>query len=417
MNNKRKLTTLAKVLIAAVLVIAVVCVQFLLLPRLGFGTNKEMAFFSAERSVSYDFDSGAAFHSNDSRSYYFATRDSMRYMSSASDQPVWRYPFAFTNPWLAARGDYVAIGEESGGRVIYVFDQNGLLFQVSMEHTILSFWVNDTGFLSVVAEYEGGYGIYVFNQHRATQENPLFHWDFYHDLIAPTHVEVSRDGTYLAIARLDLSFTPKTSVQFRYMNQWDAWGTQGGLFATEDFPNQIVTALRFMNDNRLIVATTSNITCFQLGPGHTVSRRMWEIELENQKTNIEFYNGSHFAYAAGSRLPMVAGEGDPVGTVRIFGINGVQTGMFELGRRVTHLRMGHNHVIVGGERGFNAVTLRGAPIWEHTTLYDTRDVLFLDNINTILVAGSNQAEVFVRRRVREKAADNLGGVGTVDYVE
>jgi hypothetical protein len=326
----------------------------------------------------------------------------MRFMASNSDQPIWRYPFAFTNPWLSARGGYVAVGEESGGRVIYVFNEDGFLFRTALENTILSFWINETGFLSVVAQYEGGYGIYVFNQHRSTQENPFFHWDFYHELISPTHIEVSPDGKYIAIARVDITFNPISSVQFRYMNQWDAWGTERGHFATEYFPGQLVTALRFMNENRLIVSTTSQITCFQLGPRHTVSHRIWEHELENQKSHIVFYNGTHFAYVTRERIPMTAGEGDPPGTVRIFGINGVQTGTFELGRRATHLRMGHNSVIVGGDRGFHAIDFRGNDIWEHTTLFDTQDVLFLDNINTIFVAGSNQAEIFERRRARDE---------------
>jgi len=401
-KQKPRLTVFAKFSIAAMLIIAVVFVQFFLLPLMGFGSNREMVIVSTGRAMVYDFDSGAAFHSNDSRNFFFLTRENMRFMASNNEQPLWRYPFSFTNPWLSARGDYVAVGEESGGRAVYVFNGDGLLYRVALENTILQFWVNETGILAVLAQYEGGYGIYVFNQHRTEQNNPLFHWDFYHELISPTHVEVSPDGKYIAVARADITFNPKTSVQFRYMNQRDAWGTESGHFATEDFPGQLVTALRFMNDNRLIVSTTSKITCFQLGPGHTVSLRIWEHELQNQKSHIVFYNGTHFAYATGQRLSMVAGEGDSPGTVRIFGINGAQTGMFELGRRATHLRMGHNSVIVGGDRGFHAIDFRGNSVWEHTTLFDTRDVLFLDNINTILVAGSNQSEIFERRRAKDE---------------
>jgi hypothetical protein len=402
-NEKPRLTVFAKILIAVMLVITAVLFQLFVLPK--FGANREMQIAATGIGVVYDYDSGAAFHSNDSLFFYFATGDSMRFMASNNDQPSWRYPFAFTNPWLSARGGYAAVGEESGGRVVYVFNENGYLFRVELENTILSFGINETGFLSVVAQYDGGYGIYVFNQHRSAAENPLFHWAFYHDLIAPTHVEVSPDGTYIAIAFVDWIFTPKTSVQFRYISQWNAWGTDRGHFATEDFPGQFLTALRFMNDNRLIVSTTSQISCFQLGPGHAVSRPIWEHELENVKSHIAFYNGTHFSYAARERLPMATSEGDPVGTVRIFGVNGQQTGMFELGRRATHLRMGHNHVIVGGDRGFHAIDFRGNHVWEHTTLFDTKDVLFLDNTNTILVAGSNQAEIFERRRVRENDSD------------
>jgi len=399
-NENTQLTTFAKILIAVTLVVAAVLAQFFLLPWLGFGSDREMSIIGTGRGVNYDFDSGAAFHSNDSRFFYYATRDGIRYMAS-NENIIWSESFNFNSPHLAARGNIVAVGEERLGRNIHVFNENGPMYNVTFENPILSFSVNETGFLSVIVQYDRGYGIYVLNQHRTLPSDPLFRWTIFYDLIIPTHAEVSPDGRYIAIATVNLNHNVMTSVQFRYINQWDAWGTEQGLFATEDFPGQFLTALRFMNDNRLIVATTSKIVGFQLGPGHTVSRKLWEIELENTKTHIAFYNGTHFAFVTGERLLMTASEGDPLGLVRIYGINGIQTGSFELGRRATHLRMGHNSVIVGGDRSFHAMDFRGAPLWEHTSTFETHDVLFLDNTNTILVAGSIQAEIFERRRLRD----------------
>lgn len=399
-KEKPRLTASIKVFIAVMIVVAAVLAQFFLLPWLGFGVAGEMGIIGTDRVISYDFDSGAAFHSNDSRFFYFVTREGIRQYASNKNL-MWHEPFTFNNPWLSARGDIVAVGEERGGRVIYVFNTNGFMFRVTLENPVLAFWVNETGFLSVITQYDGGYGVYVFNQYRTTPENSLFHWSTFYDLIQPTHVEVSPDGRYIVIAIVDLNFQVHTSVHFRYINQWDAWGTELGLFATQDFRGQLITALRFMDRNKLIVATTSQIACFQLGPGHTVSRELWTIDLENTKTHIDFYNGTHFAFVVGERLLMATGEGYPLGTVRIFGTTGIETGSFELGRRATHLRMGHNSIIVGGKRSFHAIDFRGTPIWEHISLFDTRDVLFLDDINTILIAASNQAEIFERRRIRD----------------
>jgi hypothetical protein len=409
LQNEKKLAlpASAKIFIAVTIVVAVLVMQFFILPWLGFGAEREMTIVGTGRNFTYDFDSGAAFHSNDSRFFHFATREGMSYVQASTGVRQWHEAYIFNNPWVAARGDIVAIGEERGGRNISVFNAGGSLFSITMDNPILSFWVNETGFLSVIAQYDGGYGIYVFNQNRPLASAPIFHWDSYSDLIQPTHVEVSPDGRYIAIAVVDLNFNVRTSVQFRYINQRDAWGTEQGLFATQDFPGQLLTALRFMNDNRLIVATTSQITCFKLGPGHTASDEIWNIELENTKSHIDFYNGTHFAFVTGERLLMATGEGDPTGTVFIYGINGQPTGTFELGRRATHLRMGHNSVIVGGDRSFHAMDFRGNPKWEHTTLFVTRDVLFLDDTNTILVAGSNQAEIFERRRLRDNETEDF----------
>lgn len=399
-KEKFTLTAFAKVLIGVAIVGVIVLAQIFLWPWLGFGSEREMALVGTGRVITYAFDAGAAFHSGDSRFFYFATSSGMRMLDS-NEVLMWSEAYSFNHPWLAARGDFVAVGETRGGRNIRVFDSGGAVFSVSLDTPIQSFWINESGFLSVIAEHDGGYIVYVFNRYRPTPAEPLFSWSVFDNLIIPTHAEVSADGRYIAIGVMDLNFNVRHSVQFRYMSQWDAWGTDRGLFATEDFPGQIITAMRFMNGNRLVVSTTARISGFQLGPGHASSRRIWDIPLENEKTHIEFYDGTHFAFATGARLPMATGEGDPVGTVRIYGANGIPTGMFELGRRATHLRMGRNALIVGGDRSFHAVNLRGDLLWDHTTLFDTLDVLFLDDTNTILVAGSNQAEIFERRRLRE----------------
>lgn len=409
-KEKFTLTTFAKILIAVALVGVVVLAQFFILPQLGFGGEREMIISSTGHVITYAFDAGAAFHSNDSRFFYFATRNGIRFVAT-NEVLMWSESFSFNHPFLSKRGDYVAIGELSGGRNIHVFNADGPAFSVSIDHPIQSFWVNETGFLSVIAEYDHGYIVYVFNRYLTTAANPFFSWSVFEELIHPTHAEVSADGRYVAIGVMDLTFDVRQTVQFRYTNQWDAWGTDRGHFASQDFPGQVITAMQFMEGNRLVVATTSQIAGFQLGPSPAASRPIWDIPLENEKTHIAFYGGTHFAFATGTRLPMATEEGDRPGTIRIYGANGAPTGVFELGRSATHLRMGQNAVIVGGDRSFHAITFRGVPIWEHTVLFDARDVLFVGGTDTILVVGSNRAEIFERRRLRETdfASDELDG--------
>ncbi|MCL1844025.1 MAG: DUF5711 family protein [Defluviitaleaceae bacterium] len=400
MSEKPRISTATKILIAVMITIAVVVAQFFFLPWFGFGQAGEMVMLGTGVEITYDFDAGAAFHSNDSRHFFFVTREGISYKSSGSPLFEWHETFSFNNPWLVARGDFIAVGEVGGGRVIYVYSTTEQEYRVVFEYPVISFSINESGILSAIVRYDRGYGVYVFNRHRSTVENPLYHWPVFDNLHQPTHAEVSADGTYIAIAIRNVTVGVNSTISFRYINQWDAWGTDQGIFGAQDFPGQLVTAMQFMNNNRLIVATTSQITGFQLGPGHATHRPLWTHEKENTLTHVEFYNGTHFAIAAGERRTMAMGEGDPIGMVRIYGTNGVETGSFDLGRRVTHMRMGHNSVIVGGDRSFHAIDFRGNPVWSFTSAFDARDFLFLDDINTILIAGSNRAEVFRRQRQR-----------------
>ena len=377
-----------------------------------------MRMYATGRIVTYDADAHPSFHSNDSRFYYFVTRDGVRYMSSGGEMR-WHELFSINRPVMVARGDIVAVGEISGGNAVYVFDSTGLLYRTPFENPVLTFSVNESGFLSAIVQYEVGYGIYIYNQHR-TSGQPLFYKAIREDLILPTIVEVSGDGRYMAIAFIDLSTRRTrltTTVQLRYLNLRDAHGTDGGdgLFSEDEFAGYVVSALRFMEDDRLIVATTSEnsaqIICLsiQLGTGQSVVREMWNINLKNQLTHLEFYRNRYIAYVTGDRF-IGADGADPPGTLRIVNINGSgsQTGYFNLNRRATHLRMGHNAVIVGSDRSFHAISLRGTHLWEHITLHDTRDVLFLDNTDIILVAArTHRAEVFRRGRVRTEEDDEF----------
>ena len=403
------MATSVKVMIALVVLSVVVLVQFVIMPWVSFGRDRDIRLVGTGRSVAYDFDSGALFHSNNSRFYYFITRDSIRYMASNSDVAVWHVPFSFVRPWMSARGDIVAVGEERGGRVIYVFNSVGLMYRVVFEDPVLTFSVNESGILTAIVQYDWGYGVYAFNRTLNTTSNALFRWFVPTDygLFWPTHAEVSADGRYIAIAIVDLNTHVQTIVEFRYVNIWDAWGTEDGLFAKEAFQEQLVMDMRFMSDNRLIVAATSQIRCFQMGPGSQI-RDVWNIELENVLTHIDFYNDTHLIYVTGERQLMTTEEGDPMGTVRIRTIhNNVPTAEFSLGRRATHLSVGHGSIIVGAERSFHAMDFRGNHLWEHISLFDTRSITFLDNTDTVIIAGANRAEVFQRRRVSEEEMREL----------
>ncbi|MCL2388641.1 MAG: DUF5711 family protein [Defluviitaleaceae bacterium] len=393
-----------KALIAVMCVIAVILVYFVFLPWVGLGADRQLNIIGTGNTLDYEFDAGAAFHSNDSRFFYFVTREGVRYIAS-NGNIAWQSGFNMHSPMVYSRGDFVAVGERAGGQTVYVFNATGELYRVTLEDTIRAFWVNETGILSVIVQTAGGgYGVFAFNQNLNTAEDPLFGWTMFYDLFIPYRAEVSPDGRYIAIAVFNFEYGVYTYVHFRYMNRRDAWGTDFGLFAEQEFPGEIVTAMQFMNNNRLIIGTPSRIHCYQLGPGHRISELLWSIPLANELTHIAFHNGTHFSVAKGQRLLRSPYEYDPMGTIRIYELRGnsyFETGSFELGRRVTHLRMGQNSVIVGGDRSFHAMDFRGSLLWEHTTLFDTRDVLFLENTNTMLIAGSTRAEVFERRRLRD----------------
>lgn len=384
-------------------VIAVVIVLQFFMPNIGQTHNIRLE--PTGHGVSYDFDASPSFHSNSSGDFFFATRDGIQYRSSGGTQH-WNVPFTFNNPVMVSSNNVVAVGEPRGRRV-YVLDTEGLLFSINSEHPIMAFSVNDTGFLAIVVQYPNGHRIRVYNPNSFVE--PLFTRLIVEQdeaLWYPTSVEISNDGRYTAVALLDLNTLLRTTVQFGYINEQDGMGTgdRFGIFASEILHGQIVSAISFMAGNRVVVTTTSYIICFLLtSQSHapTAVSELWRIELQNNIDQLAFYNNRHIIYVTGDRH-VGAVDAPQIGTITILNLDGTADGTFNLGRRATHLSLGHGALLVGADRNFHAINMSGGHLWEHNAFFDTRgrDVIFLDNTDTILIGGANRAEIYERRRVQ-----------------
>ena len=395
-------STARKVIVSLSIVSIILFVQMYFLPAIGLGQERDLRMVKTEHGVYYEFEASPQFYSNNSRFYYHVTRDGIS-MRSSNDVLVWHNSFSFNRPLMVTRGDIVAVSEMERGRVIHVFNAAGPIFSATFDDPVLSFNVNAAGFLSAIVQYEGGYGVYVLNREQSSPAEPVFAWSVFRhnqDLIHPIFAEVSDDGRYIAIAYVDLNTRVVTTIEFRYINQWDAWGTEMGLFAAETFDG-VVLATRFMSGNRLLVVTHNQILCFQVGPGRMQLELIWSNHLENRLDFIEFYGDTHFVLALGDRHIGTFGDGYPVGTIHIYNMNGARTGSYQTGRRTSHLSVGHNAVIAGADRMFVAIDFRGVQLWEFISMVDTRDIIFLDDTSSILVAGPTRADVFRRLRVRD----------------
>jgi len=345
--------------------------------------------------VSYSLDTSPSFHSNNSRFYFFTTRTGIRYVSSGGENR-WQEPFNLARPHMVTRGDVVAIGED-GGQVIRVFNAGGIMNTVHLDYPVLGFSVNANGNLAVIMGVDGGYHVHGFERDNST--SPFFRLHINHresPMRFPVAVEISDDGSYVAVAYLNIYRQLITEVQF-YTGQQTRFGTEA-LFAGDDFPGETFIAMRFMTGNRLLLITDSQITMQRID-GNSLSEE-WSIPLYNRIDQLAFCGNNRFAFVSGAASNPDGRDADPVGTVNMFDINGL-TGRFYLGRRATHLSMGHGAVIVGADRYFRAVNLRGTSLWQHTALHDVRDMIFLDNTNTVLIAGVNRAYVWRRQRTRD----------------
>jgi len=359
---------------------------------------EDMRLVNTNQSVSYAVDANPLFHSNDSRLFYFVTRTGIRYINDRGENR-WTEQFNFTRPHMATRGDVVAIGESDRGRNIYVYNSEGLMYYEAFQHPTLGFFINANGYLSTILQLEGGFEVLVVNQLRSFEHlfrKQIFQAD--RPMEMPIATDVSEDGRFIAIAYLDLSRHLTTAVEFWFIDPNEVWGTDDGLFAQIEFPDETFISVRFMADNHVLLITEGRITLQQV-VGNAL-QEVWTEELHNRLDQLAFYGNNRFAYVSGQALAPDGRYADPLGMLNIFDLSG-RTGSFPLGRRATHLTMGHNAVIVGADRHFHAVNSRGTSLWHHNATIDVRDMIFLNDTDTVLIAGANRAYVWRRQRVRD----------------
>jgi len=361
----------------------------------GFGSDN-VRLVNTNNGVSFAFDSNPSFHSNGGRSFYFVTRTGIRYVSDRGETR-WPDSFTFTRPLLSTRGDIIAVGEADNSRVIYVYNSEGHLYTQNLENPARGFFVNASGDLTVIIQHDGGFEVSVFNELR--HYDRLFGTQIAHTtrpFHIPTVADVSECGRFVAIAYLDVERHLSTLVEFWPIGS-APWGTDG-LFAQMEFPGEALVNMRFMSDSNVLIITDKRITLQQIT--NNTLQEVWTQTLYNRIDQLAFCGNNRFAFATGVSSTPDGRYSDPIGTVNMFDING-QTGSFNLGRRITHLSMNNNAVIIGADRHFNAVSSAGNILWYHNAVHDVRDMIFLNDTDTVLIAGPNRAYVWRRQRIRD----------------
>ncbi|MCL2664599.1 MAG: DUF5711 family protein [Defluviitaleaceae bacterium] len=360
------------------------------LPFTGGGAS-EMFFSETGKGVSFDYDSAAQFYSYNSGNYFFCTKDGMKYYSSGGTLR-WQHAYNLTRPYMVTNGGTVAVGDETKAKHIYVFGPNGFIYDRSFDEPVLFFSVNEAGYLSVVRQIDRGYDVQI---HSGRGIEPFRRY-FYDANIYPYMAAASEDGRYAAIVYLDLQSHFVTRIDFHMKRESDSWGTHDGLFGGERFDNQLITCVRFMSGNKVLIFTDTQIICFTPGDGHTLERS-WDVQLHNKIDKLDFYGHSRFAYVTGDKF-LNDDDADEPGTVKIFNMDGSMTGSFAVGRRCTSLSMGLDSVIAGADRSYYAFNARGNFLWEYNATQDTNMLIFLENTDTVLLSAGNGAVVLKRTK-------------------
>ena len=392
-KQKRKLTPAKMMLIASGLLIVFAVIQYFVLDLAGAEARQDLRMSDTEIGISYGFDMQVSFYSPGGRHFFFAARDGVQNISSTGELR-WQHGFTMSQPDMVGRGGMVAVGER-GERQVYVFGPAGLLYIADFPHPLLYFSINGSGYLSVILRTDAGYELRVFSPGNPHQDRAYIYRAPINDAnVFPFTVDVSACGTYIVKGFVDVNTLMTSRVTFSYIRRVDSRGMPDGLFASYNFRDELILRARFTDSQRVIVLTDHQIIGFDVGKG--TQGPLWSIPLHNMPDKFDI-GETHFAFVTGSQF-LNRPEAESAGIVHIYDFNGNLTGSYDLGRRATHLSMGLGAVLAGTDRTFYAINTQGTRLWSYSAIQDVQDMIFLDNTDTILLAGGARATVMRRLR-------------------
>ena len=241
-NIKRHVKT--KSIIIASVIIAVAVIAVLIISKFGFG-NGFTVTYSADSKVAYRT------YGTDSLQY---TKDGVTYYNEAGTA-IWNDSYTMTSPIAVERNDYTAIFE-TGGRTVKMYNEEGFVYDVQTQDTILSVSVAENGSIGVITNGTS-YTVTVYSP----SGNMLFQRVEAESGIYPLCCDVSPDGEIIAISYIDTTGVEiKSKIGMFYINSDVGADYTDSMYGAVEKNDEIIFKMYFMGGNNLIAIGDRNIT-------------------------------------------------------------------------------------------------------------------------------------------------------------
>ena len=247
------------------------------------------------------------------------------------NQEMWVHAGQFANPVFAKNGRSFLIADK-GGNSIKVFSRNGVQGEFETFLPIERITISNQGIVSAILRNDSGPLIITYDMAGAilVEKKVPFATMGY-----PTALELSDDGTILAVAYLSVDGGSLTTrvVHYNFTNPEEA--TDDHIVNMDIFDDTIVADIISMNGNRFGVITDKSFVIYQGSVVPTISH---EIPFGREIRSV-FYSRRHLGYIA-SNLD------GPGYEVRLFDLNGQEVVNLDFVGEYSNVRMIGNDLIM-----------------------------------------------------------------------
>ncbi|MBQ9605133.1 MAG: hypothetical protein IJR45_06940 [Firmicutes bacterium] len=376
-TNKKKNNKWLFILLAAVIIIAVAGICFLL--------NKSAQTMLGEKNsaqeVNYETSSKAAFHIS-GKDIFYCTKDGMQ-MIDKNGSRLWTDTFTMQQPVLLGSGDYAAVAEERG-KIVRVYDTDGLVYIINAENPITTFSVNREGYTAVIMELPNEYITNIYN----TLGSVVSVSSCPADDSIPVAVAVSTNSNIYATSYIDTSaVTFKSNVVMRYVSKSTGEAeTIDGMFTAFSGGDGVVGKLDFYSPTGLVALSDKELIYVDIPADGSGCTEKMRVPIDDIMTAVDLDESGRTAIA-------VRKAGDGVkGRIFCYNKDGKETAAFDTADETNTVKAGDNIVLAASSSGVTAYDMSGAVLWRVMSSQETKQ-MFMYAQNELMTVSSNKMRI------------------------
>lgn len=349
--------------------------------------------YSLQNSMAIDENTKTSFVSFEKK-FLLCTRDGVKFFNGMGDQK-WNDTFNMTAPQVLQEGLFAAVGD-MGAKVLRVYNQEGPVYSLQFEGTLMQFALNENGYLSVILKVDNSYQVQVYNasgtllKGRAEESEGIY----------PLYSDVSDDNQAFAVSYIDTTdIEPIARVNFFYINPQSSESYTDSLFAAVEKTGEIIPQIAFMKGGGLAAISDQNI----YGIGGDGKER-WSYALRNTLSHASLANKEYIVLALGESSANQ--DGRKKGTISFIDANGRESASYESKLTITYLRASEKGAMIGNGSDFVGVKYNGREAWQYHATAAVTDIVPLDSLNKALVVTKELAVVTDIATIQTKSTTN-----------
>lgn len=278
--RKRRLEKLRKIVVVIGLLVLAAVGTYLLLKNKSYGTARTAAEYTQETSDSNHY---AGF----SKGIIRYNKDGVVYLNYKNEEQ-WIQPAQVQNPSIEMSEDAFAVAD-IGGNTILVFTDQGLKGEIQTNLPIEQITVSNQGIVGALLKNENTPMIMAYDatgnilvEHQVTAGNSGY----------PTALEISGDGTLLAVSYLSVSGTGLKSSVVYYNFSEPGKSKVDNEVSREEYADSVVADIFFMGGERSVAVGDHSFVLYE---GSDVPKKLKEVEI-NQEIKSVFHTDKYIGF-------------------------------------------------------------------------------------------------------------------------